>query len=437
MNARILVMGLFMTAGLSMLSVKLLAMDQPQPQSTEFSSHPPTRPLPSSSARPLVGGPEKFADAKNGNDAHAGTLERPWRTLAHAVTQLQPGETLYLRGGVYYEHVAAHLIGTEESPITIRAFPGELVTIDGGLPEFQTTPQTAWEPAPEGVAGEFRSKATYPDIETKHGTLQVSLLGLFTDSLLPLHGYWHHPDLQSNNPYWTLSGGNKVGPEAHVYCGPGLWYDAQTDRIHCRLAPTTLPGLGENNYRGETDPRKLSLVISGWGHGPVLKLEDCRYVRLQDLVLRGARQHTLDIRGGGNIELDGLTLYGGQSCLMAEGIVGLRVAHSAFRGLAAPWTFRGSLKYRSIESRLVHTGGWDSDGAAGSNYEFAFCEFTDSVDGVFVGGIRNVRFHHNLVENISDDAIFVTANTGYDGSTHGGNSHFYQNRFARNLTCFA
>ena len=55
--------------------------------------------------------------------------------------------------------------------------------------------------------------------------------------------------------YWTLGGGEKTKPDAHVYCGPGLWFNPETSRIHCRLAHTKLPGLGENNYTGETDPR--------------------------------------------------------------------------------------------------------------------------------------------------------------------------------------
>lgn len=403
----------------------------------EFASHAPVRPLPQASSRPLAAGPAKFVDGTKGNDENNGTKERPWKTVQHAVGKLQAGDTLYLRAGLYHEHVTATLVGTAEKPITIRAYPGELVTLDGGIPEFQQAPATAWEPCPDGVPGEFRSVKTYPGIETTKGELQVTLLGNFVDSLLPLQGYWHHPDLQSDNPYWTLGGGEKTKPDAHVYCGPGLWYDKATDRIHCRLAHTKLPGLVDNNYRGETDPRKISLVIAAWEHGPVVTLHDCRYVRLQDLVIRGARQNTLDIRGGANIELDGLSLYGGQSCLMAEGVHGLRMAHCACRGLASPWTFRGSLKYRSIESRIVRTGGWEPNGANGESYEMAYCEFTDSVDGVFIGNIHAVAFHHNLVENVSDDAIFATANTAYDGTTPGGGSWFYQNRFARNLTCFA
>src|SRR6185369_1446663 len=139
------------------------------------------------------------------------------------------------------------------------------------------------------------------------------------------HGYWHHPDLQSDNPYWTLGGGEKVKPDAHVYSGPGLWYDRETDRIHVRLAHTKLPGLGDNNYTGETDPRKLPLVVATYTAGPVLTLTDSRYVRLQDLVLRGARMDTLSLEGGANLEVDGCTLYGGASCLRSPGVHGLRV----------------------------------------------------------------------------------------------------------------
>jgi hypothetical protein len=423
----------------------------------EFISHAPARPLPRASARVVADGPAKFVDGSRGNDSNPGTKEAPWKTLAHAVGQLQPGDTLYLRGGLYFERVTTTLVGAADKPITIRAYPDEFVTLDGGIPEFQLAPASAWEPCTDGVAGEFQSKQTYPGLEQTTGELRVSLLGNFVDSLLPLQGYWSRGDLQSDNPYWNLNdktggaSGSEPGASAtgekrtrehvadnrHVYCGPGVWYNADTDRIHCRLAHTKLPGLGDNNYHGETDPRKVPLVIAPLPHGPVLTLKNSRYVRLQDLVFRGARTETLAVEDGGNIELEGLTLYGGAACLKASGVRGLRVSHTACRGLASPWTFRGSLKYRSIESRIIRTGGWDPSGNDGRDYEFAYCEFTDSVDGVFIGNIHHVAIQHSLVENISDDAIFVTANTGFDGETHGGGHLVAYNRFAHNLTCFA
>src|SRR5688572_20304902 len=84
-----------------------------------FRSHPPTRPLPTPSPRPLGDGPHFFVDAGQGRDTFDGSKERPWKTLAHSVSRLKPGDTLSLRGGVYYEHVTISLAGTAEKPITI------------------------------------------------------------------------------------------------------------------------------------------------------------------------------------------------------------------------------------------------------------------------------------------------------------------------------
>lgn len=128
------------------------------------------------------------------------------------------------------------------------------------------------------------------------------MLGNFADSLTPLHGYWNRGDLQSDNPYFNLNDSEaestKVGVAKHVYCGPGVWYDAETGRsIDCRLC-TKLPGLKDDNYRGETDPRKTPLGPAPWASGSVLALSDSRFVRLQDLVLRGARNRRCISREG-------------------------------------------------------------------------------------------------------------------------------------------
>src|SRR4030095_2923331 len=109
----------------------------------------------------------------------------------------------------------------------------------------------------------------------------------------------------------------------------------------------------------------------------------------------------------------------------------------ACRGIAAPWTFRGSLKYRAIEARIFRGSGWSPTGADNRDFELAWSEFTDSVDGVFVGNVRGVWFHHNLLDNVSDDGIFLTAGTAFDGSTPGGDVHIFQHLLSRCLTTFA
>src|SRR5262245_11692533 len=103
-------------------------------------SHPPMRPLPAASARPLTQGPAYFVDAVKGNDRQEGTEQKPWKTVGHAVKRLKPGDTLVLRGGTYYESVTVAVVGTAEKPITIRAYPGEPAILDAGLREFHDDP---------------------------------------------------------------------------------------------------------------------------------------------------------------------------------------------------------------------------------------------------------------------------------------------------------
>src|SRR5262245_38951157 len=54
--------------------------------------------------KPLTQGRHYFVHPVEGNDTATGSEVSPWKTIAHATEQLQPGDTLCLRGGVYYEH---------------------------------------------------------------------------------------------------------------------------------------------------------------------------------------------------------------------------------------------------------------------------------------------------------------------------------------------
>lgn len=403
-------------------------------EQTPVRSHPPMRPLPVPSNRPPAAGPGYFVNPVKGDDRGDGSRARPWKTIEHAVRRLKPGDTLYLRDGTYYEHVTVSVSGTAEKPVTIRAYPNELAVLDGGLREFFEEPARAWEPCPAGVAGEYWSVKPYPDLGGSPGASNI--LGRFGDSMNPLHGYRFLSDLRSANEYWNIE--NKTGEDAKgIYCGPGVYYDLKTGRIHVRLAHTTLKALGDDNYRGETDPRKLPLVVAGLKDGPPLALRGVQHVHLQDLVVRGTRTAAVEIADSANVLLDGVTAYGGASAIQVRDTAGLRVGNTACRGIAAPWTFRGSLKYRAIEARLFSASGWIPTGRDNRDFELAYSEFTDSVDGVFLGNVHGVRFHHNLVDNVSDDGIFLTAGTAFDGTTPGGDVHITQNLLARCLTTFA
>ncbi|MDA0838727.1 MAG: hypothetical protein O3B01_16100 [Planctomycetota bacterium] len=384
----------------------------------EYLSHPPMRPLPAPSKRPLAAGPGFFADSRNGSDENPGTKAKPWKTIKASLEKLKPSHTLYLRGGVYYEDVDCHLKGAPDAPITIRSYPGELVAIDGGLREFLEDPAKCWEPFPDGAEGEFRSTGKYP------GATRAA--AIFADSFVPLQSYKFAIDLRENNIFWNLD--TKSGSEAGIYCGPGVWYDSGSERIHIRLKHYELPALEKTDrYLGETDPRRLPLFVC-LNDGIPLRIENAKLVRFQDLSVRGGSLNVY-IKESADIELNNVTVNSVFPACNISDSPRLRIINSAFRGMSAPWSFRGHHKYRSMDIYLMSTGG---NPLKNNDWEFAYSEFTDSHDGPHLGATRGLRFHHNLVENFNDDGLFLTARHAEAGDTY-----IYQNRLARCLTTLA
>jgi hypothetical protein len=224
--------------------------------------------------------------------------------------------------------------------------------------------------------------------------------GNFADSMVPLHGYRFAVDLRTDNAYWNLA--SNVEPGQGIYVGPGLWFDGETHRIHVRLAHTRLaaqPG----NYAGETDPRKLALVIGA--DRSALRLDKAAHVRIQDVVLRGSAARTLEVTGSSYVELDGVTIYGGAPAVFVGSTDHLQIVRSVLRGTAAPWSSRASMKYRG-NSPYVFIA--DSRGPQSRDWEIAFSEFTDGHDGLVIDSVKGLLFHHNRIDNFNDDGIYLT-----------------------------
>jgi len=100
--------------GLMVCAVPLLNATR----SADFASHPPMRPLPAASSRPLPGTPVYFVDAERGQDRGSCSLAEPWKSVTFALKQCRPGE---------------------------------IAVIDAGLREFfLESPDTAWQPAEDG-----------------------------------------------------------------------------------------------------------------------------------------------------------------------------------------------------------------------------------------------------------------------------------------------
>ena len=77
--------------------------------------------------------------ATDGDDNNAGTLQAPFATLGKAGWRAAPGDTIYVRGGIYTQRHSITLNGTAEQPILIRPYADEKVIFDGSGTPADTT----------------------------------------------------------------------------------------------------------------------------------------------------------------------------------------------------------------------------------------------------------------------------------------------------------
>ncbi len=65
------------------------------------------------------------------SDANNGSETQPWLTIQHGVSQMTPGQTLFIKAGTYYERIDIDVSGTPGNIITIKNFPNDAVIISG------------------------------------------------------------------------------------------------------------------------------------------------------------------------------------------------------------------------------------------------------------------------------------------------------------------
>ncbi len=401
----------------------------------DYLSHPPIREMHPVSNRPMGEGTGYFVDPAKGDDQGPGTVQRPWKTIGAAMDRLQAGDTLYLRAGQYFENIYCAVAGEPEKPITIRAYPGERVIIDGGLPEFQLDPANAWTRFEEGEEDEYVSTKIYRNIR--------DVVGLFADSNIGLQTYWDIESFRASDEFDSPRFPKRSpGEMLNGYCGPGLWYNKKTGRIHIRLAHTHLPALPSYNYknynyRGETDPRKMPLVVAPFDSVPLF-VDQAMHIRFQDIVFRGGGYKTLNLIFGVGLELDNCTIYCGTYGIWTKNTGPFKMTNCGVYGMIPPWGFRSEnglsvyspflyppflpdkagkrhVSRLPTHAILVGEGGFEFETfyyPHNHHWEISNCEFTDAHDGVYLSGY-DIHFHHNWVDTLQDDAIYISAPTPY------------------------
>lgn len=71
--------------------------------------------------------------AVNGSDNNSGTINQPFATIAHAAGLVGPGDTVNVRGGVYFLTAGIWMGkgGVSGAPVVFQSYPGETAVLDG------------------------------------------------------------------------------------------------------------------------------------------------------------------------------------------------------------------------------------------------------------------------------------------------------------------
>jgi len=188
---------------------------------------------------------EYFVAPDGRDDAPGTSLGQPFRTLRRATEALQPGDTCWIRGGTYRETVNLARGGRPGAPLTLAAWRGERVVLDGadpvagpwtrGADGVWSTPWPAARPVEAVFCGErMMSEARWPDCAWEENwqpdrkwaaTGEGSALGHIRSDALARAGV----DLSGGLLYLKLGKGNSCHTRpvtAHRAGDGSLRYDA-------------------------------------------------------------------------------------------------------------------------------------------------------------------------------------------------------------------
>ena len=311
----------------------------------------------------------------SGSSKGNGSIQSPWdlqTALYH--DPIQPGDTLWLRGGTYNGTYTGRLTGSSTRPVIVRQYPGERAIIDGGnsqgAPIFTAKGTYTWYWG-------FEIMSSDPTrYTTEEGSSPIAISrgeGILVDQSQP------HPGLKFINmiihdarqgiSFW------KEASDSEAY-GCLIYYNGwdAPDRGHGH----GIYAQNENGVKLITD----NILFSGFSHG------------IHIFGSASAFLDNFDIEGNTTFNAGSLSASGGRNLLLG----GNGVAHNPI--------LKDNLMYRS-----AHSG--------------------DDFNLGYSGGCANATVSDNYVANTTDFVKcvpVVVANNTFYGSING----FSQSQFSAN-----
>lgn len=362
-----------------------------------------------------------FYVATNGNDGNPGSRARPWRTIAASAAKLSAGDTLYARGGTYFERPTVAVSGTAKRPIVIRSFPDETATLDSGVPQFRTPGNSDWELV-NATLGEYRSTRSYTLDE--HIYAQIAGIPGYANGRVALVPYNSAAAFRSTSDQY-------VDPGTPFYAGPGTFWDPADGRFHIRLAKTTDLKAAEARYgtvfdTERPDPRRYSIILS---HAYSTLRVTGSYLIFQDLTVNQALNSIYLTGGAHDLAFENVTVWLGDSAIELIGVSRVLLHDCRVYGDSPYWIFWSDMKDAPAPADLMRSTSIDLRSGT-HDVEISHCHIRGS--GQDLVGVNNnesnLVVHHCRLENAADDAFEL------EGTVDVGRIELYENYVLNCLT---
>lgn len=341
-----------------------------------------------------------YVDPRKGNDSNPGSLVGPWKSLAASVLKLQPGDTLYLRGGTYWEdNIRVGVEGSPEKPISIKNYLGETAVVDGGFREFRKVPNSDWEVV-DPARAIYRSQQKYVNAQYAYGFFGQD------------NGNFR---LISYEKYGNISTNNQNYADGDTYIGPGVFYNSSDEKIYVRLQQSKYEPLMGYNIPRHTDPGQTSMSI--FPNGCVICFtENAAYLKIEGIDFR-FRNNALEYQSGSHhITLTNSKVLGGRAqILIRQGAHDLVFDRVSILDAVPPWMPRSDVK-RPKSNAPGHRMQGTGFALVGEvyNVEIKNSEVRNAFDAIdATENPHGLHIHHNEFTGIRDDG-FQMGSGGYD-----------------------
>lgn len=332
-----------------------------------------------------------YIDPDNGTDAASGDLSHPWKTIRNGITQLQSGDTLYLRNGVYYEsQIVINIQGTDSNRITIKNYPNEAPVIDGGYGEFRTIPNSHWE-LHDSVKNIYRSVNTYSKATDVYGFFGNE------NGNYRLVSYKRYEDLSADNENVTDAGG--------IYIGSGIFWNCLDRKIYVRLQRSRQEVSMGYTVPSKADPHSTELYIFP-GHEIITFGEKCAYINIEGVALRYQNNALEYSPGSHHIVIKNSTIKGGRTpIIIRDGAHHLTFDSLKIEGHIPPWIAFSDVKINTKAGHSFQGPAINIQGSA-NNVEVMNCAIENTWDGIDVPHQSfNLHIHDNVFSGVRDDVI--------------------------------